>query len=53
MIVLTEYFPFANTARRAEVLQSIKDNCNVECVERIILFAEEIPEPDREVLVQF
>lgn len=53
MIVLTEYFPFVNTARRAEVLQSIKDNCNVECVERIILFAEEIPEPDREVLSSF
>jgi hypothetical protein len=53
MIVLAEYFPFANTARRAEVLQSIKDNCNVECIERVILFAEEIPESDREILSSF
>ena len=53
MIVLAEYFSFANTARRAEVLQSIKDNCNVECIERVILFAEEIPESDREILSSF
>jgi hypothetical protein len=53
MIILAEYFAFTDTKRKEEVLHSIKTNCELAHIDRVILFAEQFMAQDKAILSGF